>query len=288
MKKTFYFLAAFLMVTSLQAQFIQNADFEAWTGNDPNNWSSANQFTSGFMIYTCTPETANPHNGTKSLKLTSLSVLGNNVPGLLTNGTLGFNMTATPPITITGGIAFTERPQSFKGWYTYAPVNTDNCMMIALLKKKNVVTNQSDTVGYATFIGATAVSSWTEFTVDFTYNNSETPDTLQIVLLSSNPAATVVNSTLLIDDLYLEGGTIGIMPLMGEPEVKIFAVNKQINIETALNSQIEIFDLSGKRIFNSQSQNKVEVFNASQFENQVVLVSVNSNGKKYSKKVVVE
>jgi hypothetical protein len=207
-------------------QYITNPDFENWTSGNPDGWQTSNSVLSQIATpANVTQEITNPYTGTSDIKLTSVFValISQNVPGLLTNGQISINTSNTPPVTILGGTPFVERPNHFKGYFRYTPGTGDYCQVTALLLKKNTQTNQFDTVAAAQFVNTASVSGWTLFDANFVYKNGDTPDTLQIIAVSSNPSAPVAGSVLYLDHLYLSGGTIsGIQSLKLNEEVQVY------------------------------------------------------------------
>lgn len=253
MKRFLFLVFVFLSFYGI-SQNIPNSDFENWTGGNPDGWQTPNSYTQQYGTITVTQESANPHSGLYSVKLETKSIFGYPVPGLITNGQISVNLSNTPPITILGGTAFTERPNHFKGYFRYAPAASDYCTIVALLLKKNNQTNQFDTVGVAQFINNTSVSGWTLFDAPFAYAMGDTPDTVQIMAISSNPDAAVAGSVLWVDHFYFEGGTLGNHSLKLYESVQIYPnpANDFLNIyfgkATTSQTTVTLFNTTGQRV----------------------------------------
>ena len=278
------------------AQNIPNADFENWTSGNPDGWQTPNSFTQQYGATTVTQESANPHSGNYAVKLETKSIFGYAVTGLITNGQISVNLSNTPPITILGGTSFTERPNHFKGYFHYTPASGDYCTIVALLLKKNTQTNQFDTVGVAQYINNTSVSGWTLFDAPFAYSMGDTPDTLQIVALSSNPNAAVAGSILWVDHLYLEGGTLGNYSLKLNEAVQIYPnpANDILNVyfgkPTSGQTSIMIFNATGQRVKQSiiPTGTQITSLNIYDLRKGIYVVQIQNNNDRFVQKISVK
>jgi len=204
MKKLFTTLFALAFVTFTFAQTIPNNDFESWTSGKPTSWDGTNFSIYGLTVTTITDETANPQSGLNSVKLETKSLLGNTVPGMITLGVFHVG----PPSTVTGGIQFPYRPSKLKGYYKGSPAAGD-AGFIGLGLSENIA-GVRDTIGQGIMLISTAATVWTPFELDITWKNSDTPDSLNIIIASSNIQATgVVGSLFWVDSLYFEYSTVG-------------------------------------------------------------------------------
>ncbi len=198
-------LTLLILIVGINTATAQNAatpnpSFENWTQNgnhwDPDNWNTLNPNTAIVGVLTCTRATgADVHTGTYAIKLTTKSVFGQTANGIATTGTL----ITTPPYGITGGLPFTQRPDSIVGWYKCTPVNNDHGFAEFSLFDAN-----NDTAGYVRFnLPSTTVSSFTRFSAPIAYFNTNTPVISQWILSSSGPSNQVVNSMAIFDDVDL-------------------------------------------------------------------------------------
>ncbi len=186
---------------------IPEAGFENWSsGNcgEPTGWSTVNGSTSILGLCTAQRETANPYSGSSALKIQT-GQLGfpvfQTVPGLVSNGTINIQSQS-----VSGGVAFAERPTAFTGWFRAEPVNGDTYSMIAVLINENT----GDSVGVAIFEGTSTVTNWTQFNQPVQYLNQQTPTLLQITMFASDPNNPQIGSTVYFDELDYESITVGL------------------------------------------------------------------------------
>ncbi|MBI4647103.1 MAG: PCMD domain-containing protein [Bacteroidia bacterium] len=212
MKKYLLFAACLFVLTfyrSIPAQDIPNCSFETWSsiGNgmeNPDNWDSSNEILLGTFIFnTTTKETASPFDGTISVKIKSISqtipLVGEIViPGLITVGEFYVDIEAQTG-GVSGGIPFPFRPTKLRGYFKYQPTGTDSCFIGIGLAKA-----QADTIGTG-YMKAISTPSWTLFEIPIEYTSEDTPDSMNIVIMSSNPEADFqANSTIWVDSLSFD------------------------------------------------------------------------------------
>jgi len=211
MKKISFLVLALATVGIVNAQIL-NPSFEQWTTQgafeNPTSWETSN-VTVNTGLFPITIETVTKNSdaqqGSYAAKLTSVSPMGFSAvaPGLLTLGTFNLDIMAQTG-TVSGGVPCTDRPTHFNGFFKYEPQGSDSCFIACVLFKWNATTQSPDTVGAALFTSADNITSWTAFNIPFTYNSSETPDTMNVIIMSSDGRYTpVVNSTLYIDNLSI-------------------------------------------------------------------------------------
>lgn len=295
MKRFLFLIFVFLGYYGI-SQNIPNPDFENWTNGNPDGWQTSNPFTQQYGVTNVTQESANPHSGLYSVKLETKSVYGYPVPGLITNGQISVNFSNPTPITILGGSAFTERPNHFKGYFRYIPSTGDYCTIVALLLKKNTQTNQFDTVGVAQFINNTTVNNWTLFDAPFAYTMSDTPDTVQIMAISSNPNAAVVGSILWVDHFYFEGGTMGNYSLKLNESVQIYPnpANDILNIyfgkATTSQTTVTLFNTTGQRVKETliPSGTQITSLNIYDLSKGLYVVQIQSDNGRFVQKISVK
>lgn len=261
MKSLFTFLCLAISLGIFAQSTIPNPNFEQWSAGNPVGWQTSNSFTQQFGATTVMQEAVNPYQGSFAIRLETKSVFGYSIAGLITNGQISVNVNQTPPVTILGGTPFTARPNRFKGYFQYTPAPNDYCMVVAILLKHNSTTNVFDTVGVAQFLNTNAASSWTLFDVPFNYALGDTPDTIQVVAISSNPNASVVGSVLLLDSLHFEGGTVPVELQVLPTEFLAWynSVEGSITIQpTNFTSDniISIYDVLGNKVYETSLSNK--------------------------------
>ncbi|MCX6199691.1 MAG: T9SS type A sorting domain-containing protein [Bacteroidetes bacterium] len=204
MKKILLVVSLFALVNFSEAQnIIPNPGFETWNVNpnydDPASWGTINGLTWFLNVRTVTKATApaDIHGGSFAIKLESKAVIGQGTaPGIAATGSINTGGY------IDGGLVYNKRPISMTGWYKYTPGGTDTGSIEATLSKWNSGTLTRDVVGRAVFEQNVTVGSYTQFTVNFTYNNNNTPDTLVMILLTSSQGNnSPTGSKLWVDDL---------------------------------------------------------------------------------------
>lgn len=251
-------LAIALMFTAVisNAQTVPNGSFEAWSNPNgylvPNDWETLNDMTSAAGVYTAT------RGGTSSdyyLKLTSQNVPGMGVmPGIAVSGMLDMgNLTAL------SGFPFAYRPVAFTGkWQYMGNSGNDIGYVKVFLTKWNSTMNMRDTIGYVSQDLNGMVMSWSNFTLPFTYNSTDIPDSCIIALSASGPNPEA-GSYLYVDNLSFSGIIAGVENTEITGTFRIFPnpANHEIQIDlSGLKStaqQFEITDLTGRVIVTKQS-----------------------------------
>lgn len=251
-------LAIALMFTAVisNAQTVPNGSFEAWSNPNgylvPNDWETLNDMTSAAGVYTAT------RGGTSSdyyLKLTSQNVPGMGVmPGIAVSGMLDMgNLTAL------SGFPFAYRPVAFTGkWQYMGNSGNDIGYVKVFLTKWNSTMNMRDTIGYVSQDLNGMVMSWSNFTLPFTYNSTDIPDSCIIALSASGPSPEA-GSYLYVDNLSFSGIIAGVENTEITGTFRIFPnpANHEIQIDlSGLKStaqQFEITDLTGRVIVTKQS-----------------------------------
>ncbi len=210
MKKLTLFIAVLsfgIFAAKAQQPQIPNASFENWTtvswGDSLSSWTT--QFTLLSPIILANKSTTY-YEGQYALEATSQSIsLGAtyNIPGIATLGKIVPDL-ATMSAKAQGGVAFTGKPSKLKGWYQYDQQGSDSAIIYVILTKWNAVNNTRDTVADGSFIHNSAQTTYAQFSIDITYQSqSLTPDTMNIIILSSGLSATP-NSKLLVDDISFD------------------------------------------------------------------------------------
>lgn len=208
MKKIYLLtITAFFFSASLLAQDIPNAGMESWEnfGNyeNPENWDTPNEEISFFNVSVVTKESLIVHSGNYAAKLQNEDVFAiGTIPGFMTLGDFSVD-TQTGEFIIEGGVPYTDRPSSLKGYFQYDPQNNEECVIGAFLFRRDEQ-NNVDTIGAGVFMTGENTGNWTEFSAPITYFSSEQPDTLNIIALTSSTESPTAETKLYVDDLWLE------------------------------------------------------------------------------------
>ena len=239
MLRTFLPLLAFAPFTAFAQPQLNNPSFENWqnlgTGTEePTEWSSIKTSDGGALINGVAPQvcfrSADFHTGSYSVNVRSQQA-----PGVVANGTATcgrVHATFTPSegsvFTDAGNTdwnhALTSKPDSLVGWFKATPQGNDNGKVEAILHTGAGSLPANGTTpnwnARARWIAPEAtVSSWTRFSVPFTYFNATTPAYILMVLTSGDSLVTVLNSQSWYDDIAL------IYNLTASPSIPSATVN---------------------------------------------------------------
>ena len=240
----------YISIFQLFAQQIPNGSFETWTNGEPNSWKTSNQsiFLVGNVI-TVSKDLTNPQSGAASAKLTTVKISNPlfgtyNVPAALTLGKLNIDL-AAQTASVTGGTPFTGMPLKLTGYYKYQPVNNDRCaVVLGLFKWNNGIRH---TIGYGAQDTSATFNSWTYFEIPLKYRLTETPDTMNILFLNSNPVDGLdhTGTNMWVDNLSFVYGTLGIEVIPSSKEINIYAEpNARELILSATFAKAENLDIS--------------------------------------------
>jgi Secretion system C-terminal sorting domain/Putative carbohydrate metabolism domain len=213
--KIFKYIILLLLIgasnVQLSSQNLPNYSFEDWDTSgwvdEPIGWGSSN-FTvlSVISFKTVTEETSDPYSGNSCIKLETIekNASGDDVKvaGLITLGTFDVSL-ATREAIVSGGVSMANKPSVFSGYYKYSPVGIDSCIMSIFLTRYIVAEKRRDTIGTGVFTSG-AQSTWKKFEAPVSYTSSEAPDTMNIIVLSSDTSIFEPGSTLFLDDLYTD------------------------------------------------------------------------------------
>lgn len=280
-------LSAFVAIAQNAAT--PNPGFENWTQQsnywNPNSWNNLNSSTYILGVFTCqrASAAADVHSGSYAIKLTTKSVFGITANGIASTATL----ITTPPYGITGGIPYTDRPDSIVGWYKYTPANANDSGFVQFA----LLTNNYDTIGMVKFnTPNTPVTSYTRFSKAITYLSPATPELSYWILSASDGVNPVVNSVLIVDDIDLIFVTT---PVTGEPVKSPIApvsnlVQEEIVIKNPSEKQVffELTDLSGRMVMREEITHHRQSISSAMLNNGIYIYrlsdlngSVHSSGK---------
>jgi len=141
--------------------------------------------------YTPVTKSTMAHAGTYSIRMETIDLGGDTLPGIITNGDLfGAGLFS--------GIPYNDTPSLMTAFYQYAPVGTDTAGVAALFIKNGLLLEQA----YLQITSAAAVWTFTGAPILL----FQEPDTLVIqIYAGSNPG-----SVLYLDDLAFSGISTGI------------------------------------------------------------------------------
>lgn len=269
-----FIFSFFTIAISAFCQNLTNYDFEKWYQSDsfeePVGWSTSNFSVFSVITFnTVTKELTDVYSGQSSIKLTTIekNINGDNVKiaGLITLGTFDVNI-STRKAVVKGGVQIREKPSIFSGFYKYSTTGIDSCIMSIFLTRYNTETNKRDTVGSGIFTSSNQ-ADWTQFEAPISYNSNIDPDSMNIVVLSSDTSIFEPGSTLYLDDLYIDG-VVSINPILVGNYLEIYpnptSSNLTVEINNYKNAQVNIYSSIGvlRSSFNLNSSNdKINISN---------------------------
>ena len=168
-------LGLYLVLPCKSWSQIPNADFEDWTGGEPDGWLTNN--VQG--ILTPVTESTDPFSGFYAIQGTVVS----------------FSVVTIVPVFLTH-FPETQRPTLLSGHYKFAPVGGDTMVIAIALEKNNVG------IGGGRLIITATAGSYTLFQVPITYIDPAAPDTCAIDFsIGGAEGGAHVGSTMIVDDL---------------------------------------------------------------------------------------
>lgn len=254
------------------AQTIPNSGFENWAqqgpgmvptawGTSPTTTKSSDAHSGSFAIQCKTDSFTDPMGNVKIM------------PGILFLGMRGMGPNSNLP-----GSPFNIRPDSFVGWFKYAPKGQDAFKVDVLFTKWNTTWNKQDTIGTSIFMGD-AVTDYTRFSMPIEYSSWATPDSVQIFFGSGDPQNAELGSTLIIDDIsFVTMPNASLKVLNNQLNVFPNPTNGAITINNNIAKTLDIYKLDGSHIksYQIEGQETVQI-DLSYLSNGIYLISNNNN-----------
>jgi hypothetical protein len=220
MKNVFTLITLILTTCSLMGQ-LTNPGFEEWeektvlltTFEDPVSWNTPNEFTAlGSVVVTKKSEDAPEGSFCAEMETKQIPPTSFKAPGLVTYAdfTVDFE---TQDFNFSGGLFLKAKVYSLSGKYKFTGAQGDSATAL-IYSFKHPEGSDLDTIGLG-FQYLKDASEWTDFTINMLALNDNTPDTFNILLMSSgtfDPAAIPEGSKLYVDDLSIETN-VGIFDL---------------------------------------------------------------------------
>lgn len=262
-----------IFTTTAQTSDIPNKTFESWSGQNATSWNNLNGVAPG----SCTKATApaDIHGGSAAIILKTLSVLGNTAPGTAATGTINLLQQ-----TVTGGVPFTDRPDSLTGWYKYAPVGNDAGNIVAILLSADPA---RDTIGIATFFPSGTVGTYTYFKTAFEYRLPDAPTQALFIMASSGASGGQVNTLMYVDDLgVVYNPTVGVDEASAD-KIAVYpnpvSENLFVNMAGVEDASVSIFDITGKKVAQHSLNEKLNSINVASLANGMYVYQVSNNAK---------
>ncbi|MBC8343644.1 MAG: PCMD domain-containing protein [Bacteroidetes bacterium] len=254
---SFFSLQLFFSAFPLKAQDIPNAAMENWIKyvvyEEPQHWTTPNQATSPLLVFSVNKEATDVHSGDYAARLESIPILGGQavVPGFMTIGGFEVN-TSTMEHKLFGGIPFSKRPLRLKGYNKYWPQANDKWFISVSLFKHDSILQEPDTVGIGFYESGLTDSVWTPFEVYINYWSQDDPDSMNIVILTSNSVSPPAGSLLLIDSLWFDYETSSVPETQNDDRFELYP-NPSSNLvfikqARAGKSKVIIHNLYGQKV----------------------------------------
>lgn len=256
MKKSILSIIVGSFLTISAVAQIPNSGFESFTNmgtyNNPDGWGTMNNTTTVLSVYTAEKGTPGSP-GASYLKLTSKTFASTVVNGIAVSGVLD-STTMLPK----SGFPYTLRPLNFTGKWQHMIFGTSQGSLSVTLTRWDTGTNSRVTVASVTKVLTGMAMSWANFSIPLVYSDAGNPDTCIIFLKASGSVPTDADY-LWVDNLALSG-FVGIDENVGflkninvYPNPSSENIVLDLNFKTALQTTIELTDVTGKVVFSKNA-----------------------------------
>ena len=271
---TIILMSLILATVSVNGQdSISNRSFEYWNTNSPEFWETTNIFLPP-ELYNCS-KTNDSYEGDFALKLKSVKIDESVVPGVATLGHIVLYDTE-------GGIPYTGMPTAFRAFIKH-PSSGDN-IMIAI-----EFFNKGTAIGGGFFQTTDSLPDYTEIVVPITFSKVSNPDTLNITIVTD---MNIPGSTLIIDNLSFDIQTSYDQQTNDNEEILVYPnpASKEFFIQFPVGKRYEvaIMNSCGTIMENRSCSSAKEKFDVDSYPSGLYFVSCISEGKIYSKKLVIK
>ncbi|MFH2094240.1 MAG: T9SS type A sorting domain-containing protein, partial [Bacteroidota bacterium] len=245
-------------------------------------------------------ETADVYHGTACARIETqdqmIITTTYTVPGMISFARVGFDFVGFVP-TYVGGIATTNRPEKFRGYYKYTPGGSDSCVIYVTVTKWNTGLNMQDTIGQA-MLKSGSVPNWTLFEIPINYNTGDVPDSCNVFFSSSDDANMADGSILRVDSVSFTGSVpVGKISASRESDIYIYPnpATDQLSINFSLHqpysAEIKLYNAIGKVVYSKSITNAKQHFtklDVSSLPAGLYFVEVVNGSNRNVKKVVIK
>ena len=293
------YMLLILVIPKLWSQtVIPNPGFEDWTifsnYSDPTGWDTPNQELMAIPLFGTTVVTkSTDHYGTGSysvrLETKHLTLPPLDVPGFITCGKLTVDL-ALGTYTLSGGVPVFDLPQHLVGFFKFLPKGGDSCAIgIGLTKTNGAVT---DTIAYGAFSTKDTITDWTPFSAWIDYISTLTPDTMNIIAISSAQDTMTPGTVLYVDELALDyiTGSNENDPAAG---IKVYNDRETARLMIFFDfpgpeiTSINLFSMTGHRVYSEipgLMSRERKIIHYDTMIKGVYLLEILHNNKKFTKK----
>lgn len=260
---------------------LPNTDFESWGFDDEGSdsafgWTSTDQAFVGAAPVWLVNCTWDMHGGRSSVILGTapLGFLQWPILGVMVNGNAQINHIIQNPDSIYyaggGGSPVNQMPKEFSGFYKYyhhfftednpSPTTPDSALIQVITSRYNTILNKRDTITldtlWLTMKDGTTMTEWEPFQMRLSEADLVVPDTVTIVICSSNPLSPQKFSQLMLDDIALDFGSstgvkgegrLAALKLYPNPTSNTLWINLSENTEEKWNL-VQVFDVKGTEV----------------------------------------
>jgi len=288
MKRNFIIMIfALCSIFAIGQNPIPNAGFESWVNdNQPQSWYGLYMDYLFTQIHTLS-KTTDAQNGSFAALVETKDAVLLTLPGIACLSPMNLDILGGTGLTFTtAGAPVSVRPTKILGHMKYSGVNGDTAMIAAIFTKWNPTTSTRDTLGMYGIMVSTVVSSYTPF--EFNTNLSQTPDSMNILLVSSAGYAPQLGSALFVDNLSMEyTSTQGVetVQLIGGSAYPNPATDEIIfSLPEEGVSTVRIFDISGRLVGSSIHQTSQFFLDVRTLETGMYQIIIEQNGRSYMHK----
>lgn len=244
----FKIFSLFIVFTlSINNAQVLNGGFENWTQGSPDNWLSV------YFAFGTTAQSTNAHSGSFAITGSPGEFQGIVYPAYLQAGADGT------------GFSVSQRYASLSGFYQFAPEGGDQFFVNIILYNDNMP------IAFGS-AGLPAVSSYTQFNVQFEYASTDVPDNCYIQFAvadsSDENVAAHLGSSFLLDDVELSGEVPTSIKAVAKSIPDEFNVSQnypnpfnpstsiKYSLPEAVKVNAAVYDISGQKIADLIDENQ--------------------------------
>ncbi|OFX26595.1 MAG: hypothetical protein A2041_02550 [Bacteroidetes bacterium GWA2_31_9b] len=295
-----FIILSIVLPQHMVSQNLPNYDLENWESDgsfdNPISWSTSNYSAWSIINFnTVIQENTDAYSGSSCAKLVTVSRYADGdyakIAGLITLGHFDVNI-ATRKAVVTGGVPCSVKPGLLSGYYKYSTPGIDSCIMSIYFTKFNSQLNRTDTIGSGIFTSGTT-TEWTHFEAPVSYSSTENPDTMNIIILSSDTSLFVEGSTLYIDKLAIDIATTINQESIKDKKFSIYPNPATdllfLDIFQTNNSSYcySIINSSGVRMKQSTSNSDNEIIDLSAFASGIYFFEIHIDNYRYIESFVI-
>jgi hypothetical protein len=266
---------------------IPNSGFEDWTGSDPTGWVTSN----APPVYSNVTQSTDAHTGSYAVRGDAILLYTMVIEPVIQSGPGG------------EGFAYNQKPASFTGYYKFFPQGGDRFGINVELFKGGI---NGTLVAIAAAAPSTAYSTYTQFSVPFLYQTSDTPDTCIVQILIAAPVDSNkvhAGSYFILDDIAFSG-SVGVSEKTDNVPTKTELIQNypnpfnpttdiQFSTTHAGFVSLKVFDLLGREVATLISEdlpagNHTQRWNASAIPSGVYFYRLQSGLFGETKKLILQ